>query len=246
MTRSRIRRTALLILAVLVAAVCVRLGFWQLARLSDRRATNARIEAGILRPVAPVDAVLAGPAQDAPYRRVTATGTYLLAGELILYGRPLRSAPGDHVLTPLLLDGGDVLLVDRGWVPFEADRTAPVRDGPPPDEPVRLEGVLLPPEEGAAFPEGVPGSTVRAIDIETIAATTGLDLAPVYLLLQAQTPPQAGDLPTPAMLAARDEGPHLSYAIQWFSFAAIAIVGYVLLMRRDRGSRHGADDGAMR
>lgn len=244
MTRPRLRRTALLIIAVLVAAVCVRLGVWQLSRLSDRRATNERIEAGIQRPVARIDTVLAGPSQDAPYRRVTASGTYLVSAELILYGRPLRSAPGDHVLTPLRLEEGAVVLVDRGWVPFEADRTAPVRDGPPPDGPVRLEGVLLPAEEGAAFPEDEPGPTVRAIEIEAIAAATGLDLAPVYLLLQAQTPPQAGDLPTPTSLPALDEGPHLSYAIQWFSFAAIAIVGYVLLMRRDRGSEHGAADGA--
>jgi cytochrome oxidase assembly protein ShyY1 len=167
-------------------------------------------------------------------------GTYLPEGELLAYGRPLDGQPGDHVLTALRLAGsGTLVLVDRGWVPFSVDRAAPPAAAPPAGE-LTLEGIWLAPEQGEAFPEGTTGA-VRAIDPAAIGAATGLDLATGgFVLLQDQRP-APGALPIPAGLPALDEGPHLSYAIQWFSFAAIACIGYVLLARRDRRRRDGEE-----
>jgi surfeit locus 1 family protein len=218
--------------AVGIAAVCVRLGFWQLSRLEERRTTNATIAAGLARPVDTIDAASAD--AEPSYRRVSAAGRYLTRHELLLYGRAFDGSPGDHVLTPLRLDGGGTVLVDRGWIPFRADRTVPVAEALPPEGVVAVEGILLPPEDAPAFPEGEAGSVVDAANVAQIANATGLDLIPVVLLLQTQEPANTGDLPVPAPLPPRDEGPHLSYAIQWFSFAAIAILGYVLLARRGR------------
>jgi surfeit locus 1 family protein len=230
------------VVAVGVAALCVRLGFWQLSRLDDRRASNARIAAGLAEPIVAFEA-LPDAADEAAYRRVTATGTYLAGDELLLYGRPLDGRPGDHVLTPLRLDDdAGILLVDRGWVPFGADRTVPVPGAEPPTGAVTIEGVVLPSEDAAAFPEGADTGTVHAVELDAIAAATGLDLEPVYLLLRSQMPGSTNDLPVPTDLPPRDEGPHLSYAIQWFSFAAIALLGYGLLMRRDRRSSAGRSE----
>jgi surfeit locus 1 family protein len=229
--RPPVRRIVLLVIAVGVATVCIRLGFWQLARLQERRDTNAAIEAGLARAAAPLEIALE---REPAYRPVTAIGTYLTEHELLLYGRPLDGAPGDHVLTPLRLADGTIVLVDRGWVPFEPERTLPVEDALPPPGTVHLRGVLVPGEEGEAYPEGSVSATVHAVAIDQIAAATDLDLAPVSLLLTSQDPPQPGGLPVPVPLPERDDGPHLSYAIQWFSFAAIAIVGYLALARRDR------------
>jgi len=101
---ARARWILLPVVAILVAATCVRLGFWQLDRLAGRRAFNAGVEAGLAAPVAPVDALVdAEGADEAAYRRASATGTWDPAHEVILYGRPLDGRPGDHVLTPLLL-----------------------------------------------------------------------------------------------------------------------------------------------
>ena len=222
-------------LAFGVAAVCVRLGFWQLDRLQERRASNQRITAGLEAPITALAPLLAGSQGDPAYRRVHVEGTYLVEHELFAYGRPLDGRAGDHVLTPLRVapDGPDVL-VDRGWVPFDAQRSAPATDAAPPAGPVSIVGVVLPAEPGEAFPEG-EGTSVRAIDPVAIGASLDLDLAPWYVVLQGQRP-TPGPLPVPARLPALDEGPHLSYAIQWFSFAAIALVGYVLLARRGRAA----------
>ena len=237
------RRVLTLVLAVVVAAVCVRLGIWQLHRLQERRSINAAIVAGLARPEAPAAQILAGTPGDAAYRPVVATGTYLPEHELIAYGRPLQGAPGDHVLTPLRLPDGDVLLVDRGWIPFEAERDIPVRGAAAaPAGTVTVEGVLLPSEQGDPFPEGASGDTVVVVAIPALAAATGLPLVPEFLSLQHQSPASVGGLPAPAPLPQLDEGPHLSYAIQWFSFAAIALIGYGLLVRRDRAAEARSSD----
>jgi surfeit locus 1 family protein len=233
------------LVVVIVAGVCVRLGFWQLDRLSQRRALNASIEAGLSEDPAPLKDVLdASPDPDAlGYRRVTATGSYDATGELLLYGRALDGRPGDHVLTPLVLGDGSSVLVDRGWVPSEPNRTVPV--GPPaaaPSGAVTVEGVLLPAEPGAAFAsdDSASATLIRAVNVSEIdARMTDHELAPAYLLLQTQTPPQTEGLPAPAPMPEPSEGPHLSYAFQWFSFASIALVGYVVVIRRDRRQDRG-------
>lgn len=93
----------------------------------------------------------------------------------------------------------------------------------------------MPSEPGSAFSADADPSLVRAINVEEIGASlVGYDLVPAYLLLQAQEPGQDGGLPVPPEMPELTEGPHLSYAIQWFSFATIAVVGYVVLVRRDR------------
>lgn len=233
-----IRRIVLFVVAVGVAAVCVRLGIWQLDRLDQRRALNDSIEAGLAEPPVPLEELLngSGPMGDLAYRRVTASGTYDANDELLLYGRALDGSPGDHVLTPLVRDDGPDVLVDRGWVPHEPDRGAPV--GPPaaaPEGRVQVEGVLLPSEEGSAFPDPEAAATlVRSVNLSEIRERSPDLLSPAYLLLQTQVPAQAEGQPAPASVPEPTEGPHLSYAIQWFSFATIALVGYGVLLRRDR------------
>ena len=228
------RRWWLPVLAVAMAALCIRLGFWQLDRLEQRRSANAARAAGLAQ--APVDVGDALAEPDAAYRPVTATGTYDPTAELVLYGRPLDGRPGDHVLTPLVLGDGTRVLVDRGWVPTaeDADRTVPPAAAPPAG-PVTVEGVLVPGEDGDAFGDQDPvGATViRAVNLDELVAA-GAAVAPTgYVLLTAQTPAPA-TLPVPAPLPPEDEGPHLSYAIQWFAFATIALVGAVIVLRRGR------------
>jgi surfeit locus 1 family protein len=211
---------AILVLAIAVAALCVRLGFWQLDRLQERRASNARIRAGL--EAAPV-VLDEAPRLGAAPRRASATGTYDVDREVVLFGRAFEGQSGDHLLTPLLLSDGSALLVDRGWVP--AGTRSPAREGE-----VEVRGFLLPPDSvGEAMP--VAGR-VTVVDPDGIDGSLPYELAPVYLLLQVQRPP-ADSLPIPAPLPALSEGPHLSYAIQWFSFAAVAVIGGSVLFRRE-------------
>jgi surfeit locus 1 family protein len=224
-----------------VAGVCVKLGFWQLDRLHGRRDINAHIRAGLAQAPEPLDELLADhPASSLGFRQVTVTGTYDTADEVILYGRTLDGENGNHVLTPLRPSGGGpIVVVDRGWVPFAMD-TPPVGAAAPPSGDVTVTGALFPPD--ASGGDVLTSPTVSKVDLTQLAATYGEDVLPMYVLLAEQTPSQPTDLPTPAPLPELDEGPHLSYAIQWFSFATIAVVGLVVLVRRDLRDQALADE----
>jgi cytochrome oxidase assembly protein ShyY1 len=227
----RLRAARIVAFGLLAAAVCIRLGVWQLDRLEQRRAANARILHGLAAPPLRLDAAASG--EDLAFRRATVRGRWDPAHEVILYGRPLEGRPGNHVLTPLVLGDGRALLVDRGWVPAEID-AGPVGGGAAAvGVEVEVTGTLLPADGGGA-PASSPVRVVRSVDVALLDAQIPSDLIDgVYLLLASQRP--AVDEPVPAPLPELTEGPHRSYAIQWFLFAAIALVGSVLLARRDAG-----------
>jgi surfeit locus 1 family protein len=180
------------------------------------------------------------------FRRVTAEGTFDTQHEVMLYGRTQDDQTGNHVLTPLVLEDGTAIAVDRGWVPL-TDNAPPLTDAAPPSGPVRVTGVLFPSEvpPGATAAPPSPVTTFARVDLGALSAQVPYTLAPVYLLLGSQEPPAAGlpkiaPLPDPA-----DSPPHLSYAIQWFTFATIAVVGFVVLVRREyRRSVRAGDPAA--
>ena len=233
------RWIALLVFVLVVVVTCVRLGIWQLDRLDQRRAFNAQIERGLAAEPTSLDA-LGGEAEDA-YRRVRVTGTYDPEHEVLWYGRALDGRPGHHVLTPLVYGSeqttpGVAILVDRGWVPAELD-TTPVAPAAAPSGTVTVTGFLLPAEGGGDLvidrdPSGRV-LTVRHADPAALDGEVPYELWPLALHLQGQSPAQAGDLPALVPPPPLDEGPHLSYAVQWFTFATIALVGYVILVRRE-------------
>jgi len=222
----RVRHTILIAVAIVVAATCVWLGLWQLDRLHGRRDANATWRARGAEPAAAIESV--DPAE-LPYRHVTATGTYDPAHEWILSGRTTAEGdPGNHVLTPLDLGDGTAVVIDRGWVPLETIGVPVTGAAAAPGGHVTVTGVALPPDQTA------PASPAPSITTRVDLARAGLPyrLLPVYVLLQTQSPPQ--QLPIPPPLPTFDDGPHLSYAIQWFAFATIAVVGCVVLLARDR------------
>lgn len=210
-------RLAGLLLGLVVAAICGRLGIWQLDRHAERRAWNARLDARLAAPPVLLTSGIAPPDVDSlAYRRARAEGVFAFADQVREGNKSNRGAPGVHVLTPLRFPDGTAALVNRGWTYAPDGMTA---DLAPLAEPERatVEGVLLPPAGRlAVVPESLP---------------VGYPLFPLLLRRTEGT----GEMPAglvPAGLPPRDAGPHLSYAIQWFAFAAIALVGGVILARR--------------
>ena len=212
--------------------MCVRLGFWQLERLDERHALNAELAAALAsRPTALTDLLAEN---DITYRRVTVEGTWDARHEVILFGRSLEGRPGNHVLTPLTFAEDRAVLVDRGWVPSDVRAPPVTGDAAAPPGDVTVEGIVLPSDDGETDAAGGALPTqIRRVDVAALDAAIPSELvAGVYVLLEGQTPSRGRPIPAP--FPATSEGPHLSYAIQWFTFAAIAVVGYGLLVRRAR------------
>lgn len=210
-------RWAALVLGLGVAVVCARLGIWQLDRLAVRRAWNARVEARLAAaPILVTSETTGTPADALEYRRVRAVGTFVFADQTVELNRSWRGAPGVFVLTPLRLADGTGILVNRGWTFAPDGRTAALGALAEPESTV-VEGVLLAP---------VGRFAVRP---ESLAVAY-----PLFPLVLRRTAAPTG-VPrglTPAALPPRDNGPHLSYAFQWFAFAVIAAIGGVILFRR--------------
>jgi surfeit locus 1 family protein len=229
MDESRRRRVALVVIASVVAVTCVGLGIWQLQRLDERRALNRLIRER--RAESPLLIEVQVDPHPAPYQAAVAEGAYDVSHEVLVYGRSLNGEPGHLIVTPLDLFSEGAVLVVRGWVPFRFD-AAPVAPAGPPLEDVRVRGWLVPDEDGSGPPDA--DRIVRNIDVEAIASELPYPVFPLPLQLAAQSPPQPGSLPVPVPLPKLTDGPHLSYAIQWFSFGAIALVGAVVLLHRER------------
>jgi cytochrome oxidase assembly protein ShyY1 len=229
---SRFRQSASLVLVVVLALLSIRLGFWQLSRLADRQAANElEFASRDLPPIdlnAPdaIDSVLAG-------RLVVASGRFDPDAELILRNRAHNQAPGVHLVTPFTIEpGGGRLWVLRGFA-FAPDGMTPPSVTPPTIGRVQISGI------GAAYPITTDGG--QPIDVKgrrsyrRLDSAVAMQLEPgamrgfVYLLGDTAGAGQIPAIPPPAL----DEGPHFSYAIQWFGIAtAILAFGWVVILKR--------------
>ncbi len=241
---SRVRRPGrgslrLLLLVVVIAGVFVRLGFWQLSRLQQRNEFVAALERGLHTNPVPIARLLPPGGTVGPdavrYRRVEVSGTYDAPREVVLYGRGLsEEVEGNHVLTPLVMSNGEAIVVDRGWIPIRYN-TPPVGPAAPPGGPVRITGILIPSEGGLPGQGGAaPVTETTRVDLAQLASQMPYRIEPLYLLLQSQEPAEDA-LPRAAPFLLPEAPPHLSYAIQWFSFAAISLIGWGVLARREAG-----------
>jgi len=245
-----IHRSAVLAgaLAITVAGICLRLGFWQLDRLEQRRGFNDAYAAALELP--PVElgrgglALLREEPDELLFRRASARGSFEHGDEFLLRGRSHEGRPGVHLVTPFRLEGtSEVLLVNRGWLPSPDAATAdprPYRQVEPRVVTGVLQAVPEAPDQASPVTIRLEGETIasfRRLDGRTLANGYGRNFSPLYLQETSQLAIPQG-LPIAVPLPTFDEGSHLGYAIQWFSFAAIAIVGFGLMVhlrvRRDR------------
>lgn len=222
-------RVLLPLIAVVVAAVCVRLGVWQLDRLHQRRAHNAAVRGIVAEP-----RLQLGEATESPddYRRVEASGRWDYAHQIVLRQQTLQGMPGVVLITPLILEGEHrAVMVSRGFVASPDGMTLPPHDAEEGDRGHVVGTALHLPSQGDS---GRPlmrngARTWARLDSAAVAALVPMPVAPFYVV-QQEASPHSTFLRRIA-LPALDDGPHLSYAIQWFGFALIALGGAWLWLK---------------
>ena len=220
---------------VLVALVCVRLGFWQLARLEERRAANAAALAARAAPEVGLDPS-AAMNQHLDGRRVRATGHYDHTHDVVLRGKAYNGGPGVEIVSPLVLEDGETaVLVNRGFMPTP-DAVTVQTDSVRELGKVRVRGTALLVTSGLGRPlERDYRTSWARLDLGALEASMPYRLAPIYI---RQAPDSVlPRFPRRLEPAPINDGPHLNYAIQWFAFAGMAAVFGVVIWRQKRDSR---------
>lgn len=222
----------LFVLAMVV--LMVNLGLWQLRRLDERKAFNVQV-----RENAHAQPIPAAPGLP-QWRRVSLRGTYRPNSDVLVANRSQDSQPGYWVLTPLERDDGTVVVVGRGFVPLSITATGGIDHTKPPTGPVDVVGLQQSSRGGGRFAKGDTEShrpEITSADLGALGRQWNLDLAPYWVQMSDQQPPNDTAVLTPVPEPELNNGPHLSYAVQWFLFSTIAVVGYPIVLRRNADSR---------
>jgi cytochrome oxidase assembly protein ShyY1 len=164
------------------------------------------------------------------------SGVYDVAHEVTVKFTTRDGAPGVDVVTPLMLEDGTAILVDRGWLPTQNTAAKPTNVPAPPAGEVTVTGWLRP--DSGADQEAVRpvDGQVRAISSAGLASAVRGELYGGYLNLRSQQPPAETSLklePRPEL----GQGPHFFYALQWWFFGLLALVGFVWFARDERKDR---------
>jgi cytochrome oxidase assembly protein ShyY1 len=231
-------------LTVAASVVMVFLGNWQLHRYHERSEINDRIDAAESAAAVPLATVLArptaagtagpAPGKDLSWTKVTVTGRYDPAHEIQARGRTVEGAVGFEIVTPLVLDDGTAVLVDRGWVPpAEGGAIAAPVAPPAPTGTVTVEGQIHLSESRPAPLERRDGRIdTRRIAVPRLAEEMPYPVYGAYVLLTSQTPAADPGF-TPIPVGQEDAWQNGGYAAQWWLFAVMALLVFGWQARKE-------------
>lgn len=226
----------LIVLAAM--AVMVGLGQWQLARLEQRRAANALLlEKFQAEPLLLTGAALPESPDALQDRLAEVTGVYDFDRQIAVQGQFSEGEPGFWLITPLRIQGSETaLLVNRGWIPAAAGESGDWSAfDEAPAQPVQgyvQRSRKMPDGSTSALPADVRKGWWR-VDVEAIQGQMPYPLLPIYLQVAPDDSRPRGELPRRLPVDFDlSEGSHLSYALQWYSFALIAGIVYIVVLRR--------------
>ena len=231
------------LLVIAGTLVLIRLGMWQLDRLQQRRAFNAQVQSARSESVLDLNEEVPPNISEMEWRPVQFAGEYDFANQVALRNQYYGTQYGYHLLTPLH-SNGTAVLVDRGWIPADGNSASP--DWRKYDEagPVLVKGQIRlgqgkPAVGGVADALPEDGSTLdiwNNADVEKIAGQLPYPILRIYI----QPNSDASDTEPPIPYQPEvdlTEGPHLGYAMQWFTFAAILFLGYPYYVRKQESNR---------
>ncbi|MCH7788642.1 MAG: SURF1 family protein [Acidobacteria bacterium] len=212
----------------------VLLGLWQLRRLDEKQALNDQMTSRADEPLVTVTPLIAGDPDAAEFRKVSAEGSYLPGADIRVTNRSVDGSAGDWIVSILELDDGEMIAVNRGFIPRR--QIADIETYATPSGDIEMLGYLQKSIPGAV--QGVPEEIlsgappeINRLDIELVEELSGVDLAAMWIQIDSSNSSGEQD-PLPVPLPDPGEGNHMAYAVQWFLFTAIAVGGYPLVLRR--------------
>ncbi len=230
------------------AIACVWLGNWQFDRRAQAQAEIARIDKNYDAAAVPLAEALPNPAEfdedQLKWQTVEATGEYS-DEQFLVRNRPGPSGSGSNLISALRLADGSLFFVDRGWVPIDGADAAGIDLPVPPEGEVTVLARLRAGEPEIAG-RSSSGNSVASINLGELSRLSGADAAytGAFGQLVSETPAGAtGVLPS---RPERDEGPHLSYALQWYVFIIIAGIGVAYAARQEYRTLNAGDASVRR
>lgn len=215
----------------LLILLMVNLGFWQLNRLDAKKIRNESISAQIQRPAVDLSTAPTFDALGPEWSKVVLKGEYSSKDAITIINRSLDGAAGYNSALPFITTNGQVVLVNRGFVPLATSNP------PAPSGTLQILGYVRQTQKRSAvgaIDSSSPDSTeFQRFDLSVIAnATDAKLLTNDYVQLIAENPASQESWPAPVALPTLDEGSHLSYAFQWFFFTATALTGWIYVVRK--------------
>jgi surfeit locus 1 family protein len=225
-------RFTLTLIALILAFLFIRLGFWQLERANEKQTLRSAIEARAqLSPLALQD--LPSVSEALRFRKIVVRGIFEPQHQILLDNRTYQGRAGYHVITPLRISDTDRrVLVNRGWIEMGKSRDVLPIDKPPPGE-VEVHGIIeilsCPPNILGMIGKPNPswGKRWPYLDIDYFQTQAGYALEP-FLILEDRSDP--GGLVRIWPQLEIDPTIHTAYAIQWFAFATIVLIVYSRLV----------------
>lgn len=235
-------------LLLVFTVACVWLGNWQFERRAEARAEIARIDANYDAAAIPLQEAIPDPAEfdldGRKWQTVEMTGEYV--GEpFIARNRPGQEGAGSNIISALELPDGGVFFVDRGWVAVDGS-TESLADLPATPEGQVVVTARLRASEPEISGRSTSGRSVASINAEELARLVDSDYAYTAAYGQLISESPAGETGLLAERPARDEGPHLSYALQWYVFILIALVGVAYAARQEYRGLNAGDASVRR
>jgi surfeit locus 1 family protein len=227
--------------AIAAIAACAAAGNWQQSRMNAKEALRAQHEAAArTQPVALAGLVAGADWPALRYRRVVVTGDYLASRQILIDNKVHEGRAGYHVVTPLALAEGGVVLVNRGWIAQGASRSMlPV--AAPAAGRVTVQGRLaVPAARYLELRAEAPGGPVwQNLDPGRFAAAEGIEVLPVVVEATAAPVPDDGlvrEWPAPDFGVEQ----HRIYMVQWYAFALLAAFLWLWFHRPQAGrTDHG-------
>lgn len=231
-------------LLVIFSIACVWFGNWQFDRRAEARAEINRIDNNYDAAAIPLAEAMPDPESfdiDAlKWQSVEVTGEYI--GEPYLArNRPGAGGVGSNLIHPFQLTDGSIFFIDRGWVPVTGADEIPEALPMPAEGEITVTARLRSSEPDLAGRDS-SGRTVASIYVPELARLAGAEQVYNAAYGQVITESVSGETGVLPLKPVRDEGPHLSYALQWYVFILIGVIGVIYAARQEfRGLNAGSE-----